>query len=413
MKRKIFRCLLCAFYLTTTVFPVAVLLAGLAEGSVLPAMLAFALAAVSGSVLSVFVKERRAIWTIAVIAAACAGSVLLLPYDGWNYVCAIGCGVIVPVGVCRDREENALIDVRLMIAGLFCAGLSYFIAMLNLIDWVKPVIGYGAYVYLMLSLLLLNRGAVRQAAGGQARRMMRGNQGLTLVFAVVMTIVVFIAPLQHAVANGLRWLIASFFNLFAGGNASDDIVSGGEQAGQMDLSALGGEERVMPEWLQTLSTIVLTVVAVAAVLALLVLMVRQIVRWLKTLWNWLAELWQKWNGNGGSTEEYADQSEQMMTAQSMGKQLMDEWRARVQKRLRPAPRWSALTPRQRVRTVYGHILNREVKIRPDAVAQTPQELCGSTQHDEAFAALYDRARYSDETVTEQEAERFRAYLKQS
>ena len=45
MKRKIFRCLLCAFYLTATVFPVAVLLAGLAEGSVLPAMLAFALAA--------------------------------------------------------------------------------------------------------------------------------------------------------------------------------------------------------------------------------------------------------------------------------------------------------------------------------------------------------------------------------
>ena len=269
MKRKIFRCLLCAFYLTATVFPVAVLLAGLAEGSILPAMLAFALAAVGGSVLSVFVKERRALWTIAVIAAVCAGSVLLLPYDGWNYVCAIGCGVIVPVGVCRDREENALIDVRLMIAGLFCAGLSYFIAMLNLIDWVKPVIGYGAYVYLMLSLLLLNRSAVRQAAGGQARRMMRGNQGLTLVFAVAMTIVVFIAPLQHAVANGLRWLIASFFNLFAGGNASDGIVSGGEQAGQMDLSALGGEERVMPEWLQTLSTIVLTVVAVAAVLALL------------------------------------------------------------------------------------------------------------------------------------------------
>ena len=98
---------------------------------------------------------------------------------------------------------------------------------------------------------------------------------------------------------------------------------------------------------------------------------RQIVRWLKTLWNWLAELWQKWNGNGGSTEEYADQSEQMMTAQSMGKQLMDEWRVRVQKRLRPAPRWSALTPRQRVRTVYGHILNREVKIRPGAAAQTP------------------------------------------
>ena len=103
----------------------------------------------------------------------------------------------------------------------------------------------------------------------------------------------------------------------------------------------------------------------------------------------------------------------MMTAQSMGKQLMDEWRARVKKRLRPAPRWSALTPRQRVRTVYGHILNREVKIRLGAAAQTPQELCGSTQHDGAFAALYDRARYSDEMVTEQEAERFRAYLKQS
>ena len=48
MKRKIFRCLLCAFYLTATVFPVAVLLAGLAEGSILPAMLAFALAAVGG-----------------------------------------------------------------------------------------------------------------------------------------------------------------------------------------------------------------------------------------------------------------------------------------------------------------------------------------------------------------------------
>ena len=412
MKRKVFRCLLYAFYLTATVFPAAVLLSGLAEGSILPAMIAFALAAIGGSVLSVFVRERRALWTAGLIAAACAGSVLLLPYGGWNYVCAIGCGVVVPVGVCRDQEENALIDVRLMIAGLFCAGLSYIVAMLNLIDWIRPVIGYGAYAYLMLSLLLLNRSAVKQDAGGQAGRMMRGNQALTLLLAVVMTIVVFIAPLQRAVANGLRWLITSFFNLFAGGNVSDGVVSGGEQAGQMDLSALGGEERVMPEWLQILSTIVLTVVAVAAVLALLVLMVRQIVRWLKALWNWLAELWQKWNGSGGSAEEYADQSEQMMTAQSMGKQLMDEWRARVQKRLRPVPRWSALTPQQRVRTVYGQILNREAKVRPEAAAQTPQELCESTKHDEAFAALYDRARYSDETVTEQEAERFRAYLKQ-
>ena len=91
--------------------------------------------------------------------------------------------------------------------------------------------------------------------------------------------------------------------------------------------------------------------------------------------------------------------------------LLPKMKRRARRLFTPPPRWGALTPVQRVRAVYQHLLEQQKRIAPNAVTLTPEELCARADRDAAFARLYDRARYSDNEITAQEAETYRPYLK--
>lgn len=409
--KKALRLLIYTVYLTLTGISVVFLAADFAGRSPLAGIGMLALCCSVGYAASGFVKERRALVSLLAALVLAAATIFLLPYGGWNVLLAVLFSVAAILAARHDWAEpdTQLIDARLLPAGLVACALTYLIALINLCETAKPQIGYALYGYLVLSVLLINRKSVRDNAGGQAGRMMRGNQALAWGFAAVLTLAVFFRPLQSAVWNGLRGLIAAMLSLFDGKPSSSQTVTSGRPADQLDFSALGGQDRTMPPWLETLGNVLLYAVTVVALIALAAFLV-----W--ALWKGLRQLRAalvRWLHSFGSTagEDYSEESEQLMTAQSMTRQLRDDMKRRARRLFTPPPRWSALTPVQRVRAVYQHLLEQQKRVAPTAVNLTPEELCARAEKDAAFARLYDRARYSDQPVDGQEAEAFRSYLR--
>lgn len=409
--KKALRLLIYTVYLTLTGISVVLLAADFAGKSPLAGVGMLALSCAAGYAVSCFVKERRALVGLLATLMLASATVFLLPYGGWNILLALLCAVAVILAARHDwsEPETRLIDARLLPAGLVACALTYLIALINICETAKPQIGYALYGYLVLSVLLINRKSVRDNAGAQAGRMMRGNQALAWGFVAVLTLAVFFRPLQSAAWNGLRWLISAILSLFDGKPSSSKTVTSGEAAGQIDFSALGGDEKTLPPWLETLGNVLLYAVTIVALIALTAFLV-----W--ALWKCVRQLRAalvRWLHSFGSTsgEDYAEESEQLMTAQTMGRQLRDEMKRRARRLFTPPPRWGALTPVQRVRAVYRHLLEQQKRIAPTAVNLTPEELCARADRDAAFARLYGRARYSDHEITEQEAEIYRNYLK--
>ena len=409
--KKVLRLLIYTLYLTLTGISVVFLAADLAGRSPLAGIGMLALCCAAGYAVSGFVKERRALVSLLAALVLAAATVFLLPYGGWNVVLAVLFSVAAILAARHDWSEpdTQLIDARLLPAGLVACALTYLIALINLCETAKPQIGYALYGYLVLSVLLINRKSVRDNAGGQAGRMMRGNQALAWGFAAVLTLAVFFRPLQSAVWNGLRGLISAILSLFDGKQSAVQTVTPGQPAEQLDFSALGGDEKTLPPWLETLGNVLLYAVTIVALIALIAFLVWATWKGIRQLSAALV----RWLHSFGSTagEDYSEESEQLMTAQSMTRQLRDEMKRRARRLFTPPPRWGALTPAQRVRAVYQHLLERQKRIIPTAVNLTPEELCARADRDAAFARLYDRARYSDNEITAQEAETYRPYLK--
>lgn len=398
-------------YLTLTFLSVILMSADFAEQSPALGVVLLALSCTAGYAVSGFVRARKALICIGCAVLAAAGAVFLLPYGSWNGLMAILYALCVLLAGRHDWSETdtRLIDPKWIAVGIVLSVVTYLVALLNVREVCRPQIGYALYGYLAVSVLLVNLRSVQNNAAGQARRMMRGNQALACGFVAVMTLAVFFEPLQQAVGNGLRWLISAFFDLFAGKGEMSSVESAGQPAQQMDLSMLGGQEKVWPEWLQRLGEILIYAVATAVLLALAVGLMRFLYKEGRNLLKWLAE-WLR--GFGTATdEEYAEESEQLMSAQSIGKQLREDAARRIKRLFRPPVRWGSLTPTQRVRFLYRHVLEKQQRIASDAENLTPEELCIRAEKAQTFAQLYDRARYAGEEITAQEAETYREYLK--
>jgi len=409
---KLIRFILYSVYLTLTGSGIVYLAAGILGIAPWAGIGMLAAACALGYAISGFVKVRIALMAILAAVAAAAATLLLLPYSGWNVV-LMGLNIVCLIIGARHNwleEDTRLINVRLLTAGLVISVLGYFVAILNGGEAALPQIGYTMYVYSCMTVLLVKRRSIQVNAGTQARRMMRSNQLLAWGFVGVFSLAVFFGPLQKAVGALLRNAIVAFFELFNSEDTSGGYVSSGAEAsGEMDLSFLDDDVKEWPAWLQFLSDAFLYTITILAVLGLAVLLVWAMIRAGKELSKYL----KNWFATFGSygNDEYSEESEQMLTAQSMRKQLQEDLTRRVKKIFERPVRWNALTPSQRVRHVYKYLLEREKRISVSAENLTPHQLCERAEKDARFAEIYGRVRYAQEEVTAQEAENWRSYLK--
>lgn len=408
MTRKILLYLLHSAYLALAASPLVLYAVDSAGGALWPALLLLAGASFAGNAVSRFLRSHRAPLALLVAALAAVGAALL-PMRPWSFLLALLNAVVALTGARRRWQdaETEFLDARVMGAGLILCAVIYLMGLFNGLPAVQVQVGYLAYAELMVSLLLINRQSVRSNAGSQARRMMRGNQALTWIFMVVLTLAAFFGALREAVGRGLRAAISALLGLFSGGESTGTVESGGGM-GQMDLSSLG-ESGALPEWLQVLGTVILTLFAVAALLAFAGFVVYALWKAFRTLAERLRAWLQRFQEEGA--EEYSEESEQMLSAESMRREIGRQIRKTVRRALTPPPRWGAMTPSERVRYVYACLLRRQSKVAPGAVAMTPEQLCQSAELDPDFAELYDRVRYGQREPSAEEAERWRGAAK--
>lgn len=408
---KLIRFVLYSIYMALTGSGAVFMIAGLKEASPWAGLGMMLLASMTGYAVSGYVKNRTALAAIAASILMAAATVMILPYEGWNVILALihAAGIIYGARHKWEELDSRLIDVHLLPVGLMACAIGYFTAFINVCDAAQTQIGYAMYVYICLTVLLVNRRSVQVNAGGQARRMMHGNQVLAWSFVGLFTLGVFFGPLQEAVGTLVRNAIAAFFGLFEGEAQMQQVTSGGGGGGGMDLSALGGVEREWPAWLKFLGDVVIYVVTIAALLGLAALVVWGLVRAFRELSAFLKD----WLANFGSSgnDDFSEESEQMMSAQSMREQFREDLARRVKKLFERPVRWSALTPNERVRYVYKRMLQQEKKISASAENLTPHQLCERTEKDVQYAALYGSVRYGEKDATVQEAESWREYLK--
>lgn len=404
------KALLYGAYLFVALLSPVYLLAAQTSESLWYGVAAVAVSSFAGYLLSAYVKRRRALVCMLLVAVICAGILWLVPYAAWNTVLCVLCAAALIYGTQHDYSDldNRILDAKVMVTGLVLSMIAYLIALLNALPQLQPPIGYTAYFFLMASFILINRKSVRNNAGDQAGRMMRGNQVLVWVFAAVLTFIVFFEKLASGFGELLRNLVKGFFNLFAGGEASGEITSG-QAADAPDLGAILGETtQEWPLWVQRLSTILVNVVVAVALIALAAFLCWSIWRALRKFVDWL-KVWMSQFNHGGA-QEYTEESEQMMSAQSMRDKMVQDMKNRARKLFTRPVHWGSLSARDRVRHIYAQLL-RQQKHVPAAHAMTPAQLCTAADRDAAFADLYDRARYSQHEIADDEAEKYRAYLK--
>lgn len=205
-----------------------------------PAMLLLCGASFAGNAVSCFLRERRALFALLAAGLAAAGAALL-PLFPWSLLLAAMNLVVALTGARRrwNEPETELVDARVMVAGLIVCAVVYLMGLFNGLPAVQARVGVLAYFYLVASLLLTNRQSVRTNAGGQARRMMRGNQALTWGFLAVLTLVAFFDALREAVGRGIRGALAALLRLIPQGQSAGTTESGGGM-GEMDLSGPRG-----------------------------------------------------------------------------------------------------------------------------------------------------------------------------
>ena len=409
---KLIRFVLYSVYLTLTGSGLVYLAAGIIGSAPWAGIGMLAASCALGYAISGFVKNRIVLAAMAAVVVVAVPTLLFLPYSGWNVVLMGLNSVCIILGARHNwfEEDMRLINVRLLTAGLVISVLGYFVAILNGGEAALPQIGYTMYVYICMTVLLVNRRSIQVNAGTQARRMMRSNQILAWGFVGVFTLGVFFGPLQRAVGTLLRNAIEGFFALFDKGDDSVGYVStGAAENAEMDLSFLDGDVKEWPEWVQFLSDAFLYTVTIVVVLALAVLLVWAMIRAGKELSKHLKDWFASFGSYGN--DEYSEESEQMMSAQSMRKQLQEDLAKRVKKILERPVRWNALTPNERVRHVYKTLLEKEKRVSLTAENLTPHQLCEKTEKDAQFAEVYGRVRYAQQEISAQEAEVWRGYLK--
>lgn len=247
----------------------------------------------------------------------------------------------------------------------------------------------------LLCFLSLNRTTMHGASMGRQRipvRMRRRNIAMTIL---LLALVIFIAALPEVIrAVEAAWqkllqliiTVLMFLSQFL-----PQSSPGGGGGGDMDMSGLGGEA-AEPSLLAVIMEKIMTVIAVIAIVALLIFVVVKLYRKLKHLMKYLAQRLSMFAHT--STEDFEDE---ITDTRDDGEQEHISLLDNLRKRLTRVDEKS-LTPAQRIRYRYLRLMLKHPEWH---ASQTARENLPPSA-----ASLYERARYSEENLSAEEAEAF-------
>ncbi len=379
--------------------------------STLPLGIGWVLIPLSAYVLGVLCflvpgKKRGPISVI--VAALYTGiSMLLLLQAGYQILAVLPCAVLLFVlPLSYARAAYAEWPLGLWIAGMAAHIVVHYLATRPSYLILSVPLRVCTAVYALLFLWTANRQQLQRGMHDDARppQSMRGTNGMlvTALFGVAL-VGACIEPLIKAIGaawdvlmRGIARVVGWLLSLFA----PTEIAVQQSEGVQEEMMALA-EETEPSRLLQILEQIMIIITAVLVAVVLLwviFFLAKRAYRLIKKLLERLRAYM------GAAGDDYIDQAESTLDAQSMGR----EARRRLHRLVaRPVlrPGWRQMDGRARVRYLFSRYRGRHAAITD---AMTAREAMQDTPD---FAALYERARYSDHPILEEEAEKARDVLK--
>ncbi|MDR2513620.1 MAG: hypothetical protein LBD02_00215 [Christensenellaceae bacterium] len=256
---------------------------------------------------------------------------------------------------------------------------------------IGPALGLGCFLLLSLTILLVNRDAIQQAAGTQARRMLAGNQALSFLLIGLIALLAFAVPIKNAFVRLMAWL----FSLLLRPGDDAPAESGDPPPAEADGLVLPelGEAAPLPPWLEAALQVLSQVFSTLCMLFFIGLMLYCLYRLFHdAIWSFLRflqGLFAQPDGGFGYTEE----SEALLSAEGMGRQIRHDLALRFKRLLaRPLP-FERLSPAGQMRRLYQIALKKALPGLPHAQSLTPEQFAKAVHAPEGFAADYTLARY--------------------
>lgn len=356
-------------------------------------------------------KKGRVPWTV-------LGSVLSVlffalypsPFRLQNLLPAVPCVVylwLLPPAWARAVWEEWSPGLWIAGAGLQLAGQAF--ASRPAFSGVNPLLMIVFLLYAFLLLLSLNRSGIRDGMHGAEKApapIRRSNTALVfLVFLVAAlasawgALAQWLGTAWYYIRLGVGYVILFFMSLLPVNEASQ----GGQGMGMEGFGAAA--EAAEPSAFALFMEKVFRVLAFILLSVLLFFALRALVKKLRQLWVRLSERLRLYAA--ASSEDYVDEAESTLNWEEKTQSIQDWMKERI-RRAPKQPRWEELNGRERVRSLYRQYIRR----RPEAQGATVREalqkdarLSRSTA--DAFARLYEQARYSDHDVSANDADQMR------
>ncbi len=354
-------------------------------------------------------RGRKPLFAVAVVLAAAAHAVLLLPSGpaatAFFLPSLLMMLYYMPATSRAPGEEwrpsLVGVGVGLHVAGLICAKTDAFQSAGTLLGWLFSA-------YLLMCVFYVNRMSVSDSAGkGTVNGLIAYNRRLLSFFCIAAIPIANLDVVAASVKAAALWLVRAAFDVmkFIAGlltvtsSQTSDEAAGG---GALQL----GEEVSEPS---AFAQIMEKIVTVAAIVGLVIVAVWLICKIAKKMRVWLRKLWERMQWYSRRIGEgYEDRSETLFDWSEVGRSMKERWK-QYARRVAP-PAWGRLNAREKVRRVYALLLTKNGDVTPATTAR--EALAGGELGLDPAAArtladLYDEARYSDHAITEEKAREMR------
>lgn len=270
--------------------------------------------------------------------------------------------------------------------------------------------------FLFLMLMNLNRasmdmGTVSKGRTGVSPSMLKRNRGsVLLLFAIAL-----IVSLWGTLAEWVNMAFEAFMRLLRFVLSliplrRDEGILSEEGVMSIDPGMAVGEAVEKSAFAIFMDQLLL-VIGYAAALALAVFVMYFLAKRLAKLFRWMGGRFRDYVNR--ASEDYEDETESIFDAEEVKKLLGDKVKEILTPKKKPrAPKWQELDGRGKIRYLYRmfydrhpkqqHLTAREALLSDDTVSKSVSV---------PFAAMYDKARYSDHPISEKDAEMWKEKLK--
>jgi len=281
--------------------------------------------------------------------------------------------------------------------------------------WIEGLLFLGFSAYYLNNDNMLNGLATRKNAR-PPKSLVTGNRILTVIFAAIAALIIFWSHLQDAAGRFALWftkmvlVVLYWIASHLSGETSGEGGGGQQQDPSQMFSEFGETE---PSMFWVVMEKVLVVVAVIVGLLLVALFLRTVIRLLIRMVRYLQAYMARFAAETG--EDYEDEQIDLFDLDDLREQTKERLKKAVAKITKRQKKWEDMDLRERVRYCIRQLYERSGynngELRSLTIREALPMLPKAGMPADEISSLYEKARYSEEAPTDQEAAELRKAVK--